>query len=479
MDVLNLRCSPMVRSRDLLNQQPFHQPFNGTNENLDDFLERFEERAMRALWTEADRVARVATCLTGAAKRIYDRLLESGEILELGWQDFEDKLRRAFPTSTTNPFKAVAALATIKQRDDENIPNFAIRFEKAAKRANMLNDVDFVTAWCGAVRGPLRQALGIYRMTTEGKQANFEDILEYTTTLEDTLAIHPEEDSALADQGSRKRRHDQLDEEEWDETSSRPPKARPGVGKIHNISSNTTKTENPNPVVDPNQFADVLIQRINHLFSSATPSHQPIDQGQQYGARPVLSVQEHVHHYSVPSMPQPQQRANVDMQAPQHVLSQLPPSQIAVRQPEVHPRREETRSCFICAEVGHLSFNCPRAQIGNPTQRNGGFPVSWRGRGRGDMGGNGDRGFFRGRGNHHRGGRGHHGWKEPHDWRDGDNRVLTGANAIAAIPPMIAQEDFNKMYQQAVSDSSRLQLPPIPPNSTSVGSANAHKMQGN
>ncbi len=469
MEILLSRCSKLVAHRDPLRQQAFSKPFSGSNENFDDFLERFEQRATLAQWTESDRIALLGTCLSGPALKLYNRLLEKGDIVDMELADLENYLRKSFPTATVDQATALLMLTQLAQGQDERIPEYAIRFEQAAKRADMFGHKALLKTWCNSVSMELRQALGVYRMTPEGRAATFEQLVDYTVGLEDNMSTHVGRDTSR----KRKQRHDQLptDDDEDEESDDGPAVGRGGP-KLRKITAETPSQFNSD------QLLDMMLNRILGLQGTNPPENSVAQQNSGTISDKIRQLQA-----GSGSMP--------TQQTPQHVMSQLPPSQVV--QPQVVNQtqrpRGETRSCYTCGEQGHLKWQCPQRvnQGGSTRDRNDGTQApsnAWHG-GR-DQGSQGPRNRDEGRGRRDRGGDGQgrgHGRDQGNAQQRDQQAVRSGANAVpvpAPPPLMITQDTFNKLFQNAITSVPGMAIRALDASEThSVSTKPQASRQGN
>ncbi len=448
MDVLASRCSSSAR-RDAL-RHPFAKPFNGAGEKFDDFLDRFDQHATLLQWTEMDRIAFFGTCLSFPALRVYNRLLESGTILSMSLVELEDKMRKSFPTATVSEHQALNMLTSIHQdtAKSESIPQYAIRFEQTATRANMMDHGSLIKTWCGSVKESLRQPLGIYTASKEGKNATWEEMVEYTVNLENSMCglLPFDEEERPTEQGSNKRkaRYDQLEygDEEEDADSMRPSKGR---------SSKVRRIETEDQPGVPEQLKEIIIRHINRVLG--------VEAANQFlNGRPVDNIPE-VRQFAPAGQPQ-------YAQDPRQLMSQLPPAQVIMPPgPGVAP--DFRQSCYLCGEKGHLRAQCPMRQH-DTSQHHG----AWQG----------DRGGYRGRGCHRRySGRGnyYHGNGRGRGYGDGpSNRYneppVSGANATPpAARPDPTRDMLSSMYQNTVTTAPVVVRSVAAAASTSTSSPNA------
>ncbi len=155
------KCSTEFQRRYHLRTQAFSNPFTGAhNQNLEEFVQRFELWANRGGWTESDKVYGMLNCLDGSAAQAYDRLMSEGELLTVDLNGAIQKLRVVFPTASLTPSQAIVQFSLMRQKKHETIAEYAERFRGAMSQAYVTEDSELaVERWCESVKKIIRPHL--------------------------------------------------------------------------------------------------------------------------------------------------------------------------------------------------------------------------------------------------------------------------------------------------------------------------------
>ncbi len=277
--MLRERCSMSYRNCDMLKQVQFERPFDGSNrENMDDFLIRFEHRALMACWSEADQIVQLVTCLAGPALYQYNQLLENGQICDMTFDEIIAQLRRSFPATCFDASKALTAFTELEQDFEESVQAFAVRFDRAAKRAKVTDQDVLSQKWSTSIREELRHPLMMTSHMQVGSKAMFHELVAKTIELD---AIMPRKEVTKkrlsdVDTESRSRKRDReavmdiLDE--YEERVTRPAVARAAAqlppAKIRNV----TETEE-----GWDEWDDAIIAKVQRIVDSRFARQTPAE----------------------------------------------------------------------------------------------------------------------------------------------------------------------------------------------------------
>jgi hypothetical protein len=343
LDELRRRCSEAVRRADPLRQTPFSDPFEGAPmQNFDDFIERFEQRADLASWTEADRIVRVRECLSGPARRVYTQWLENGSILRMTLADIFAGLRAAFPGSTLDASQALTVFASIKQKSGESVQAYALRFWKIAKSAGLLGHESLGKRWCQSIQRHLRQPLLVFRASPAGSIASLDELVAYTAQLANAFDSESDDDAPVATTASHRSskrdrsqfnsdgvRSELLDDESQ---QKRPATARPNSWPVIRNVSGTGMSDLGLQPADVSSVADAIVNRIASM--TAESGHG---------------------------------RVQAIHSSPREIMAALPPAQSAQsgffrqtsRGDGFDPSQSRSITCYGCGQLGHVRRNCP------------------------------------------------------------------------------------------------------------------------
>ena len=348
------KCSDDFRRRDPMKLQPFPHPFVGApSQDLDEFFLRFEVRANIGNWTDQDKVMGLSYCLDKGAALAYQRLISNGELSGATYADAMLKLRAMFPHSSVSKTQAIANFASIKQRKEESIVEYAERFQTAMLRAGYRDEGDDVpfNRFCESVRKELRDRLLTMTMETAAPHPLRSAIAE-AMRLESRLnwgsggGRDDSSDSEGDNTKSRKRKRVfQIEEGEPDVEDRRPQTAKRVVRAIANPTDYTgSGVAAQQSEARPEQQAETtaVLRQVKALLDTTTAIATRMRETQ---ARETQDLR-------------PRQPRHEDM------MDGPRPMDVTMR-------------CYNCSQMGHRSANCP--QPPKKVARQGSYP-SWKGR---------------------------------------------------------------------------------------------------
>ena len=190
------------QGRDILRQQPFPEPFSGkAGQDIDEFFERFERRAVQAYWTGADKIVCLLSCLQGPAASAYSEWMTNGELLDLNFAQTKEKLIKRFPASRVTEHDAIRALMQMKQGKKESVADFEFRFRNVLRKAPSMqpDTMPVLQAWISSVRSEF--AARIYDCVGSAtKPATLDELTAKTSEIEAFIGAVEQDDIEDDDQ---------------------------------------------------------------------------------------------------------------------------------------------------------------------------------------------------------------------------------------------------------------------------------------
>ena len=307
--ILRSRCSPAITGTAL--QRVMLRPLFdiGGVESFDAFVKRFTDHADAHCFTDDDRLYFLSHVLTGTARAYYRSLTESGVIIRMTAEDVLRGLQTTLVPGSQDGRQAMLDFYQIRQRPDEVVGLFSVRFRDAAARAAVTDQALLVKTWLEGVLPRYRELLAAFRLGSPSR--SLQDFVDATIALEadlrNTAAV------PAAPMPTLKRRWDDIDPEDDARPEDPFAESRRPTG-MRSTGGQRQRTGGTGHVDD-----EILELRVNRLVETKLAQLTPRD-----------------------------------------VMASLPPSQVFdPRTVAAANQRRATAVCFTCGKNDHFAKDCP------------------------------------------------------------------------------------------------------------------------